>query len=248
MLKFTLKIMKKFKIIITYIITICISVKCLNLTYGRELITSYGTYNVNLYNVAIVGDSHASFMSDLIKIDNDFNSVSVGNHSVGGDDLEARGNGIDITTDWAHGNIPIAKKGELKGWINNFFDDAEKIELAICWFGANNLNGDINYFEEKYRQWIKKVRRKSKVCKLVLMPIPYINLEKKEVYQKNSNVDRYNNVIKKLVEEFKDQNVYFEEHPSNYQYADTAHFDKDTFTNIWNNIKIKYNLNYRLIE
>lgn len=240
--------MMKFKRLILYILSIVLTINYINITFSKELITSYGTYPLHIYNVAIVGDSHASFMSDLIKIDNDLNSVSVGNHSVGGDDLEARGNGIEITTDWAHGNIPIAKKGELKGWINKFFDDIDKIELAICWFGANNLNGDINYFEEKYIEWIKKVRRKSKTCKLVLMPIPYVNLEEKEVFQKDFNVDRYNKIIKNIAVQFQDQDVFFEEHPENVEYADAAHFNRDTFMKIWTNIKIKYNLSYKVVE
>ena len=217
-------------------------------TYGRELITSHGIYKLNEYNVAIVGNSHASFMSDLIYIDNDLFSVSVGNHSVGGDDLEAFGNGVQITTDWAHGNIPIAEPYELKGWIHNFIEDSVNIELAICWFGTNSLYKPINYFEDLYKIFINKVRLKSKDCKLILMPIPYTNLEKPDNHLSNENIDKYNEVIKKIASEYSECNVFYEEFPENVTYADKFHFDKETFYKIWLNIVKKYNIKYKRIN
>ena len=217
-------------------------------TYARELITSHGIYKLNEYNVAIVGNSHASFMSDLIYIDNDLFSVSVGNHSVGGDDLEAFGNGVQITTDWAHGNIPIAEPYELKGWIHNFIEDSVNIELAICWFGTNSLYKPINYFEDLYKIFINKVRLKNKDCKLILMPIPYTNLEKPDNHLSNENIDKYNEVIKKIASEYSERNVFYEEFPENVTYADKFHFDKETFYKIWLSIVKKYNIKYKRIN
>ena len=238
-------IYKKF---ITLFLALIITINYYFNINARVLITSHGTYKLNEYNVAIVGNSHASFMSDLIYIDNDLFSVSVGNHSVGGDDLEAFGNGVQITTDWAHGNIPIAEPYELKGWINNFFDDCVNIELAICWFGTNSLYKPINYFEDLYKNFINKVRQKSKECKLILMPIPYTNLEKPDHNLSNENIDKYNEVIKKIVNEYKGHNVFYEELPDDITYADKYHFDKDTFYKIWLSIVKKYNVKYKRIN
>lgn len=215
---------------------------------AKQLITSHGIYNLNEYNIAIVGNSNASFMSDLLNKDNDLNSVSVGNHSVGGDDLEARGNGTTITTDWAHGNIPIAEPFELKGWIDNFINDSVYTELAICWFGTNSLYKSEEYFEYLYKSFINRVRHKSTECKLVLMQIPYTNLDNPDNHLSNENIDRYNELIKKIVSEYDGRNVYYEELPKDVSYADKHHFDKKTFYKIWCNITQKYNVEYKRID
>ena len=229
--------MKKFLFFINILLCLVFNISSI---FAKELKTSMGTFPVKLYNVALVGNSHASYMGKLLGIDSDLNCLIIGNHSVGGDDIPNWGIPNDGIT---YNNKLIARKGDCKGWINEFITDSPKVEVAICWFGSNSINRNINTFETEYRNWINAVRAKSN-CKLILMAIPYNRFNPQKDYQTNANIDKFNAVIKKLANEFKDKNVYYESIPTNYTFmnSDRAHLSKETYQTIWNNCKSKYNI------
>lgn len=203
--------------------------------YTKTLTTSVGTFKLRMFNVAIVGNSHASYMSDFIRLDNDLYSISVGNHSVGGDDLGSYGTAVDIYT--TTGRMLIAKAGDLKGWISEFINDSPYVEYAICWFGSNSLNQPIDYFIKHYRNWILRVREKSS-CKLIIMSIPY---SRNHARSRKEDVDAYNAAIKEMTKEF--VGVHYEDiNNGPITYTDAVHLSKQYYFDIWINLKIKYGI------
>ena len=212
-------------------------------TYSKELKTSQGIFKLNKYDVAIVGNSHASFMSHFIGIDNDLESMYVGNHSVTGDDLESLGNKNKIYSSNKENKKLIAEENELKGWINEFIDEANEYEYAICWFGSNSTVHSPEYFKNIYLKWINEVKKINPNCKLIIMQIPYLKYEDKEtnILHFDSTIDIYNNIIKEVVDSY-DENVYFKELPEKIKYHDKAHLSKETYKKIWNEIKSIYNI------
>jgi len=234
--------MKKFLIFISFLLSIT------SISFAKTLETTHCTIDLDKYNVAILGNSHASFMSDFINVDNDINSLSVSNHGIAGDDLGSYGCPTRTTTDWKHGSYTIAEKGDCKGWLASFIDDIETTDYAICWFGSNSINHNIESFKKQYKDWLTKMRNKDEHCKLILMDIPYTNWENKLPYQTDEHIDEFNKAIKELAEEFKDKNVYYEQLPKDVTFCDRVHLDKASYTKIWNNLVKKYNIELKKIE
>ena len=227
-----------------YILTIVIILFIVNQINAKVLVTSVGRFYLSTYNVAIVGNSHASFMSNYIDVDNDLNSNIVGNHSVGGDDLDSYGNSVPAYTDWDHGKELIANEGELKGWIDRVKGEAIFYDYMICWFGSNSTGGSANGFKNKYIKWISDVRKENKNCKIIIMAIPYFNNTDKDVNPTNADsvVDNFNLKIKEMIDELKDPNIFYEENLENIEYTDSVHFNKNSYIRIWNDLKEKYNI------
>ena len=216
--------------------------------YAKELKTTCGSFPVNLYNIAIVGNSHASYMSDFIGVDNDLHSIMVGNHSVGGDDLLSYGFSNKVTTDWNYGEHLIGIKGDAKGWIKEFIKDSSKIEYAICWFGSNSLTKDINKFKEEYKSFIDNVIDTNPNCKLIIMEIPYTKFKTYSYNHSKENIDNFNKEIKNLIKDYNNPNIIFENIGFDYTYIDRVHLSKETYIQIWNNLSQKYNLKAKVIE
>ncbi len=233
------------------ILFILLSSLMTNSVLAKTLVTSVGSYNLKLYNVAIVGNSHASYMSDFIGVDNDLHSISIGNHSVAGDDLNAYGARNDMFTSWNfdRGQTLLARAGDLQGWVNEFINDSPKIEYAVCWFGTNSLRNSIDHFIYTYKNWIKQVRQKSN-CKLIIMSIPYSNYSEDEMpyaYDKKTII-RFNLAIIKMLNELDDDNIFFEYINDKVSYSDKIHLSRESYIKIWNEIKNKYDIIVRQVE
>ncbi len=210
--------------------------------YAKTLHTSINDYNINLYNIAIVGNSHASYMSVHTNIDNDLKCLTLGNHSVAGNEFSSHG--LVSTTKNNNGDI-IGHRGDCKGLIKEFIEDSKYVDYAILFFGSNIINRDIKNFEKQYMQFLEQI---DPNCKLILMAVPYGDYkgtsksgkehEWKE-HQKKENIDNFSNIVKKLANKY--DNCYYEEIPSNVTYSDWTHLDKKSYINIYKNISEKYN-------
>ena len=225
---------KLFSLILVFIL-------CFNsLIYAKSLTTSTGTYSINIYNIAIVGNSHASYMSRMVGVDNDLGSLTLGNHSIAGNEFSSAG----VLNDAEGKNGIVAKKGDAKNWITEFINDSKYIDYAILFFGSNLISSNINSFETSYRNFVKQV---NPDCKLILMALPYGDYNGTsdpgknhtwKDYEKKENIDKFSAIIKKIASEF--SNCYYEEIPLGMTYSDYVHMDSKSYKTIYEQIKTKY--------
>lgn len=213
-----------------------ILIMTINNVQAKEILkTSIGEYPLEKYNVAIVGNSHGSYMSNAIKVDNDLNSYTIGNHSIGADNFNSYG---CISTYYRYTNNgvePMALKGDLKGRLQEFPEISGKYNYAILWFGSNCIGWSPSKFRKVYRDYLSRIDRK---CKVICMSIPASNDYTKD------EVATYSNIIRETALEY--SNCYYENiyniKDVQLNYRDGYHFTNETYKQIWDYLQKKYKI------
>ena len=167
--------------------------------------------------VAIVSNSQAYYLSKLLKIDDDKNSIQRTNNAVGGSFI------------WS-------KDPEIK----DFPKRAKKYDYAIVYFGTNELlqGYDLWRYIKELCNFSNSIHKENKNLKLIFIEIPKCKIKgyEKQIKEWNTYLQGFCKV-----DSFRNY-CYFQCLPKNYDLKDELHVDDASQLRLWEEVKFKFNI------
>lgn len=180
--------------------------------------------------VAIVGNSLATQMSNTVDVDNDYNTDLVSNHGCAGDTIWSRGFSTDMDG---------YKKGSFADNISSFQKNASDYSLAVMFFGSNEICGSLQAFIDQYENFIKKCLEGNNRLQFVICSIPY--RESEQFYVDTKKIDEWNSYLYTLTKDSRyNKNLMYFPTQELPLASDGVHISRDGYKQLWQTVKTNY--------